>query len=346
VGIFIFLSTIGYPVIGAILYFLSIHAIVASIGTYRLISGLEVSLHTIRVNIPEMKDLLSFSWPLALSTNLILLMNNFDLLMIGYFLSSESAGYYKTIQPLGMLVLLPLTSFTFLYLPIVTRYFEKGDIDFLDQVFTATTKWISLIAFPIVLVLILFPESVIRLFFRPEYIPAATALGVYALGMFSRVFVGPNGAMIKAINQTRVDLISAVIGAMTNIVLNIVLIPRFGIEGAALATGLGFLMYNITEVSVVYYHMGIHPFALNSVKPLLVTVIVAISIQRYLMPAEVGFAGLFLFGVGITAFELFSLVATRSLDESDYQLGLRVCQRIGVDPGNLPRVLKPNEREK
>jgi len=346
VGLFVAFNSVGRAFDGAIVYYVAIQGIIALAGSYLLIQELNLSVRNIRVRLGEIRDLVAFSWPLALSTNLILLMNNFDLLMIGYFLEAEAAGYYKTIQPLGLLVLLPLTSFTFLYLPIVTRYFEAGDVDFLGEVFSATTKWISLLSFPAVLVLVLFPESIVRTFFRPAFLPAVPALRVYALAMFIRVFVGPNGAMIKAIDETRVDLISALVGVVTNIVLNVVLIPRYGIVGAAVATGAGFLLYNLTEIAVIYRVVRIHPFSLNTLKPIVLTTLIWLSLSEFFVHDELGFLGLFVVGMGIVMVEIASVPVTRSLDSRDHQLWQRVLDRAGIAPERLPNRLRPREGEK
>lgn len=346
VGLFLVVATLGYPYLGAVAYYVLIQSLIAVLGTVVLVRGFDDPFGDLRSRLTEVPDLVSFAWPLALSANLILLMNNLDILMLGYFGGPESVGYYKTVQPLGRLAMLPLTSFTFLYLPVVTRYYEVGEIDFLGDVFTATTKWVSLLAFPLVLTFALFPESVIRLFYRPEYLPAAAALGVYTVGIFSRVFVGPNGAMVKAIDKTRVDLISAAAGVLVNVVLNVLLIPEFGIVGAALATGVGFLVYNLTEVGVVYREIGVHPFSLNTVKPLLVTAAVALVVRQGLQSDAVGIVGLAVFGAGIGALELFALVGTRSIDRQDDILLLRLLDRVGVDPDVLPAPIRPERNEK
>jgi len=346
IGVFLLMAELGRPLLGAIAYYVSIQILISVPALYLLFRQIERPLEGMATAPGQMRDLLSFSWPLAISANLILVMNNFDILMIGFFLGSEQAGLYKVVQPLGKLVMLPLQSFTFLYLPIVTRYFEAGDTDFLREAFTATTKWISLLTFPIVLLLSLYSRSIIQVFYRPQYLPAAAALVVYAMGTFFRAFVGPNGAMIKAIDQTRVDLVSSVAGVLTNIVLNVVLIPRFGISGAALATGVGYLVYNLTEVGVVYYMIGVHPFSFATVKPLVVTGLVALAVRNSLVPDRVGLVVLPFLGVGLLTVELISVVATRALDRRDRLLLVHVLEQFDLDPNRLPAVLNVAENEK
>ncbi|WP_254279308.1 flippase [Haloarcula marina] len=329
VFIFVAIDAAGYPLIGAVIYYIAIQFLVGIVATVFIIRHFKTPFRQSGVRFSDIKDLISFGWPLAISANLILLMTNLDVLMIGYFLGPEPVGHYKIAQPLGQLVLLPLTAFAFLYLPIVTQYYDAGQMDFLGEVFSATTKWISLCTFPVVLVLALFPESIILSFYRAEYLPGAAALAVYSVGMFSRVFVGPNGAMVEAIGRTRIDLISAILGVFANIILNVVLIPPYGIVGAAVATGIGFFVYNLSEVVAIYYLIGVHPFSFNTLKPMLLTTVLAIIIRRFVFVDRIEFFGLIVAGILISLIELIAIVLTRSISDQDMVLYNHVIRRLG-----------------
>lgn len=340
VGVFVIADRVGYPFVGAVTYYVSIQALTALLGGALLVRRYGVPVGRLREMLSELPELVSFAWPLALSSNLLLLMNNLDVLMIGSIIGVQSVGFYKTVQPLGQLVLIPLTSFNFLYLPIVTRYYERGEIGLTRSLFTATTKWVSILTFPLVLTIVLFPEAIIRLFYRPEYLPAAAALSVYTLGVFARVFVGPNGTMVEVIGQTRIDLLSAVFGVVINAVLNALLIPRFGIVGAALATSTGFLAYNLTEVAYVYSATGIHPFSSSIMKPILVSGVVGLFVRQLLVSGSLGLVELAVFGGGIGIVQIFALFVTRSIDEEDRLLLIGVLDRLGVDFDSLPGFLR------
>ena len=121
---------------------------------------------------------------------------------------------------------------------------------------------------------------------------------------------------------------------------------EIGIVGAAVATGAGFLLYNLTEIAVIYRVVRIHPFSLNTLKPIVLTTLIWLSLSEFFVHDELGFLGLFVVGMGIVMVEIASVPVTRSLDSRDHQLWQRVLDRAGIAPERLPNRLRPREGEK
>ena len=94
------------------------------------------------------KELWSFSWPLAASSFVFLFLSNIDVIMIGYFRTSSDVGYYRSIQPLRQVATFVMTSLSFMFLPIASQYYEQGQIDELGKTFTYTAKWIVITTLP------------------------------------------------------------------------------------------------------------------------------------------------------------------------------------------------------
>jgi O-antigen/teichoic acid export membrane protein len=244
------------------------------------------------------------------------LMTNLDVILIGYFLSSSSIGFYRSVQPLSRGLTLFLGAFTFLYLPIATDYFESGNHTEMDRIYKASTKWILFVTYPLALLFVFFSPEVILTLYDERYLPASTALSVLAIGMFLRAVVGPNGATIKAINKTKIDLLASIVGLVTNLLLNIYLIPKFGFVGAAIATSFSFLAFNLVDSLVVYLTIGVHPFSIHVFKQLVPSGIGAwyLSTTDFITP---GLGNLILLGVILTVFHLLSYFLTGSLDRDD-----------------------------
>jgi len=302
------------PVTGAIVYWVVVPFATLAAGLF-LLRDL-VPLRRLFTALPRrenLRELFSFSWPLMLESGFLLLMTSFDILALGYFGTMTEVGYYRSVQPLTVVLLFVLNAFTFLYLPIATEYYEDGAIDDLCHLYKLSTKWIALCATPLLLVFALFSDDIIRVFLSPTYLPAQTAFVILLLGAFGRVLVGPNGATIKAINKTRINLLSSLFGAVMNIVLNIVLIPQYGLVGAASATAIGFAAYNSVELVVLYRELGIQPFSVDLLKPM--AALLPIAVLVWFSPdVTFGFAQLFLTGIGFSILVLAVTVATRSVD--------------------------------
>lgn len=331
-GVFVLFSTVGLAYFGAIAYWLLLPVwslIVGAVFLYR-----EIDLPRLVSGLPDRstsEELVSFSWPLAIQSGITIVMTQIDVLFIGHFLDSGDVGLYKSVLPLAKITLVFLFSYVFLYLPIATEYYTEGDIGSLKRFYQTSTKWLVFVTFPLSLVFALFPSDVIRVLYQTEYLGASTTLTILSLGLFLRVVGGPNAATIQSIDRTRVDLVSGAVGLSTNLLLNVVLIPMYGITGAAVATVAGFVAYNAVEISVMYWSYSLHPFTGNMVKPLVVTGGVGIGLATVLQGRGLGLVALGAVGGLVVAVQFGAVVLTRSIDPEDRLVVDRAEAATGVD---------------
>jgi len=306
------------PFTGAVVYWLSL-PILISIASVYFLSGTFSASHFVKI-LPKrssLVEMVTFSWPLALSTISTLLMTQMDILMLGYFLSPADVGLYRAVKPLKQVVLFFLTSFVFLYLPIATEYYTQGRLDDLDVLYTTATKWIVTATFPVVLTMVLFSSDIIRILFTDDYIPVSTAFTILMFGMFTRVIVGPNGATIQAINMPQVEMYAGLAGLITNLFLNAFLIPQLGIEGAALATTVSYMIFNGIEVLILYNETGIVPISRDVLAPLFPSMIVGVALILLIGKGE---SGIFIIGlcmVVLSVSQLIAVAVTKSVKPAD-----------------------------
>ena len=306
----------------------------------------ELAVDRVVARLPDAETtrrLWSFSWPLAVGSSFFIVLSNVDVLMISYFMDPRSVGLYRAIQPLQQVTTFVLAAFTFLFLPLATDYYERGEYDALDRLYTVSTKWVVALTFPAVLVFVLFAPDVVRAFFGAAFVPAAPALAVLVAGLFVRTLVGLNGDVTKAIDRPQIELYAVAVAVVVDVALNAALIPRYGIVGAAAATVVGYATYNALEVAAIYRVAGTHPFAANTVKPLVPTTLVALGVERLTAGAPRTLP--FLVGIGalLAAVHLASLVLTRSLDDADVTLFERLEDRTGVDLGRVKMLLRRSQ---
>jgi O-antigen/teichoic acid export membrane protein len=256
------------------------------------------------------------------------LISSVDILMVGFFLEPESVGFYRSVHPLRKITELVLRSFGFLFLPLATEYYSKGELGELRMFYRISTKWIALITLPFVLVFTLYSSDVVRVFLDPEYLSGASVLSILTAGLFFNALVGANGAMTKAINRPRIELYAASVGVGVNIVLNVLLIPVVGIVGAAIATVLGFAIYNIAEIIAIYYAVGVHPFSQDSILPLSITTVVGVTIAWMTEGMEFGLLTLIAIGIVFCVIQTVVVVITGSVSETDKKLFKRAKRRI------------------
>ncbi len=342
IALFVALALAGLPVAGAVAYWISVPAITLVLASAYLHRELDlVATVAGGTDRETLRGLWSFSWPLALGSTFFILLSNVDVVMIGYFMDARAVGLYRAVSPLRQVTLFVLTAFSFLFLPLATEYHDGGDIAALDRLYTVSTKWIVAATVPPVLVFTLFATDVVRAFFGAAYVPAAPALAVLTGGLFVRALVGLNGDVAKAIDRPEIELRSVAVAVVVDVALNAILIPRYGIVGAAAATAAGYAVYNLVEVVAIHRAVGSHPFAAATLVPLGPTLAVAAGIDA-LVARPVGLSGLVGIGLVLVVVHLGSMALTGSLDESDRLLARRLDERLGTD---LARLVAPFDRD-
>lgn len=225
----------------------------------------------------RVRELVTFSAPLVLTVVMGTLLTQTDTLMLGYFRTTEAVGLYNAAYPLANSLLLVVAAFGYLYLPLTSRLDAEGRRDDVTDIYRITTRWGYIISFPAFLVLFVYGDDVLAAVFGAEYAPAGVALAIVAVGFFTSAATGHNKDTLAALGDTRSIALAETLTLGLNVVLNVLLIPRFGIEGAAVASATSFLVRNLAISGVLWRAFSIGPFSRE-------TVIAYVSLPLVLVP--------------------------------------------------------------
>jgi O-antigen/teichoic acid export membrane protein len=116
-----------------------------------------------------------------------------------------------------------------------------------------------LAAWPLYLTMILMAPALLSAF-GERYQQAQDALVILGAAMLIATAVGPVDMVLLMAGKSAWNLANTVIALTTNVVLNLLLIPGFGIKGAAAAWGASIVLNNILPLVQVRRFVGIHPF--------------------------------------------------------------------------------------
>lgn len=190
------------------------------------------------------------AWPLSLAAIFGMLLVNIDTVMVGWFRDAEQVGFYAAAQkPIALLYILP-SLIVGGFFPALAR-FAKEKTDEFRKVLERALTMIITIAFPIATGIILTANEIVSFVYGDAYITSAGPLRILALTVITAF---PIGIIIHAVfahdKQSKlVPLWGA--GAVLNIALNLYLIPRQGIAGAAWASFLTQIIVN----SLIWFKM-------------------------------------------------------------------------------------------
>ena len=287
------------------------------------------------------KKILLFSLPLVLVGIMYQVMGWADTLMIGYFLTESSVGFYNVARPLSTFISTGLVITIFIYSPLVAGLYAQKKFKENDIIFTVLTKWICFLTLPLAMVLFFYSNEVISRSFGVEYIQAAIPLQILAVAYFVNNFMGPNGSTLTAYGKTKFLMYTTSLAAGLNIIMNIILIPIYGIIGAAIATGVSLILINIIRTYKLYLISGIHPLKLNNIKPVISTAffgsifVLALTIT----PLSKTFQAILAFVI-LTLLFLLLLFVTRSVSQQDVKLLVLIEKKIGINLSFLKRIFK------
>lgn len=194
------------------------------------------------------KELISFSWPLLFTGILIMFLFWTDTLMLGHFKDAASVGIYNVAIPTASLLIIIFEAINILFVPELSNLYKNKQKDSIKKIYETTNKWIFFISLPIIILLIFFSEKILIWLFGVEYRTGQFALILLGISVFLRAIFGLAGSIIKIIGKTKINLINIIITFIANIILNLFLIPKYGLIGAATSTLISMAVLSILNL--------------------------------------------------------------------------------------------------
>lgn len=202
------------------------------------------------------KDLIGSSLPFFWIALLYLILGWVDTFMLGIFSTASSVGIYNVAIRISKLISFILFAVNIIVAPKFSALYSEGKLDELKKSVHGSTLLITLFSVPGVILAIFFPEFIMGLFGH-EFTRGANVLTILAVGQFINAITG---AIVVLLTMTGFEKqlrnTVAVITAV-NIGLNLLLIPRFDMVGAALATTISMVLVNCAAVVVAWRRLGI-----------------------------------------------------------------------------------------
>ena len=189
--------------------------------------------------------------PFALLATAALANQQTDVLMLGLLSTNANVGLYKMAVQASGLVPFALQAMNMVIAPHITRLYHQNDQARLQRMITTSARLILLAALPAALLLIFFGEPILGLLAGAEYRSAHVALAILCVGQLVNAALGPVGLLLNMTGHERDTLLGFAIAAACNITLNLILIPRAGIEGAAAAGAISMTVWNV----ILYVHV-------------------------------------------------------------------------------------------
>lgn len=199
--------------------------------------------------------------PLFAIAGLRLVMEWTSTLVLGAAGTAAEVGIFNAAQRTAIIVTLVLTAVNSIAAPKFSELFTLGDREDLGRTARNSTRLMIALAAPPVLILIFFPGVVMGLF-GPEFVAGTNVLRVLAVGQFISVAAGSVGFLLIMTGEQRAYRNATTLATIANVGLNVLLVPRWGAMGAAVATSAGLVVVNVGAGVAVWRRLRIRPVPL------------------------------------------------------------------------------------
>jgi O-antigen/teichoic acid export membrane protein len=190
-----------------------------------------------------------------------------DTLLLGVFLDSEQVGLYNVATRLVTLAIFVLAPINATFGPHIAHLYHLQQEHDLRRVYQAASGWIVRLSMPAFVLLVVAPEPLLQVF-GGEFRVAAAVTVILAAGQLVNAATGPCGTLLNMSGKVGVNMADNLAALILNLLLNLWLIPREGIVGAAIAWSASLAIVNIIRVVQVRILVGVSPFTVDTIKAL------------------------------------------------------------------------------
>ena len=203
-------------------------------------------------------DFWSFAFPRAIAALFQAVVAWIDVILVGALASAKAAGIYAVASRLTLLGALFLRALILVLGPQVSSFLARGERARAQVVYQVSTWWLTAISWPAYVTIALFAPVVIRIF-GDDFAAGATPLAILSLAMLVSMACGPVSVVLLMAGKSSWNLANTIFAAALAIGLDIVLIPRYGVVGAAIGATAGIAANNLVPLFQVWRYLGLHP---------------------------------------------------------------------------------------
>jgi len=233
-------------------------------------------------NIQPFKKLFVYGFYATLGGVTTLIVSKIDILMLGSMAGLADTGIYAIAFYIGSVISVPQRSINKIARPVIAQSFKTGDLNNIYYVYRKSALT-QLILGSLLLIGIGVNIPNLAQIIPSESFREPMVIIVIGLATLFNMATGVNGVIIINSEYFRFDLLANIILLLIAFFSNYLLIPYYGIMGAALATAISIFIYNTVKFIFVWVYFKMQPFTLKTFYVLLICLL-TISVNHWLIP--------------------------------------------------------------
>lgn len=201
----------------------------------------------------------------AFSTVVAIILLRLDVILLGALDSSRAAAVYSAAGRYLVAGTTLLTAIVFVVGPQLAGMLSQERYSAARLVYQTATLWLVAVSFPVFITLAVF-APVLMSIFGPQFVTGQTALAILAIAMLVNMATGAVRAALSMGGRSGWVLMDNLAALAVNVGLNAVLIPRMGMDGAAIAWAASIVVGNLLPLGQVYRLWGLQPVSAGGLR--------------------------------------------------------------------------------
>lgn len=212
-----------------------------------------------------LKSILKYSFLIIIAGSIATILLDVDKVMLGHYIPIEQIAYYNVAIFIAAVIAVPMRSMHQILMPLSAKYLnEKNFVDLKDLYKRSSLNLFIVSGF--IFLLIVLNINQLYSIIPEEFNGGLFVVFIISVAKLYDAILGSNNAILFNSDYYRMVLFFGIILVIVMIFLNMLFIPLYGINGAALATFLAIFIYNTIKLFFVYRKFKMLPFSANTLK--------------------------------------------------------------------------------
>lgn len=224
--------------------------------------------------------------------------------------ATNEVAFYDYSEKIVMIPLTFITVLSTVMMPRIANEFQKGHKDKISDIMNRSARFSFFLAFPVMFGLISIADKLVPWYLGDEFTPTIYAIMVIAPIVVTNTMLGISGSQyFVATNQIRVLVISQFSAAIANLIINALLIPRFGFYGAAISTLITSFACALIQYNFLLRQIKLHGLLKHSIKYLVLSILMFTAIRLITGTLEASpLTNVFQVFIGIASYTIMCLL--------------------------------------
>jgi O-antigen/teichoic acid export membrane protein len=235
--------------------------------------AISVKMPVLRFVIPQnLKDIVQYSFFIIVSGGVAVMLVDFDKVMIAHYLNISQNALYGVAIFISTVIAVPSRAMTQIVAPITAKLIAEKKFEELNELYKKSAINLQVIGGFIMIIIFLNIKQMYQLIPK-DYSGGIWVVFMIGLSKFYDVLLGNNNSIIVNTKHYRTVLLYGIFTVLLMIILNMIFIPIYGIEGSAFATLLTVMIYNTIKLFYVINKMNLYPFTIKTIYSLVIIIV-------------------------------------------------------------------------